>query len=171
MRIEELPEFQKKPEPFALRGEEMVCTAVETMAAMNIGSVVIIDGDRNVLGIVTERDLLRRLLGRKLDPETTPLSLIMTRDPHLAKLDDEHYDWLRMMSSKRFRHLPVVDDEGRLVNLLSQGDFVSHSWPELVAMVSGKASETIKGPASQLPILFGGVIIYTFAIVALMKLL
>ncbi|WP_159731777.1 CBS domain-containing protein [Methylosinus sp. Ce-a6] len=171
MRIEELPEFQNKPEPFALRGEEMVSTAVETMAAMNIGSVVIVDGDRNVRGIVTERDLLRRLLGRKLDPETTPLSVIMTREPYLAKIDDEHYDWLRMMSNKRFRHLPVVDEEGRLVNLLSQGDFVSHSWPELISIVGGKASETIKGPASQLPILFGGVMIYTVAIVALIKLL
>jgi CBS domain-containing protein len=171
MRIEELPEFQNKPEPFALRGEEMVSAAVETMAAMNIGSVVIVDGDRNVRGIVTERDLLRRLLGRKLDPETTPLSAIMTREPYLAKIDDEHYDWLRMMSNKRFRHLPVVDEEGRLVNLLSQGDFVSHSWPELISIVGGKASETIKGPASQLPILFGGVMIYTVAIVALIKLL
>jgi hypothetical protein len=52
---------------------------------------------------------------------------------------------------------------------MSQGDFVSHSWPELVAMVSDKASETVKGPAGQLPILLGGLILYTLVIVALLK--
>lgn len=171
MKIEELPEFKNKSKPFALRGEEMVSTAVKTMAEMNIGSVVIVDGERRVRGIVTERDLLRRLLGGKLDPEKTPLSAIMTSELHLARVDDEHYDWLRLMSNKRFRHLPVVDEDGRLVNLMSQGDFVSHSWPELIAMLGGKASETIKGPAAQLPILFGGVMLYTLAMVALLKYL
>jgi CBS domain-containing protein len=171
MKIEELPEFENKPKPFALQGEEMVSTAVRTMADRNIGSVVIVDRHQKVRGIVTERDLLRRLLGGKLDPETTPLSAIMTSELYLARIDDEHYDWLRMMSNKRFRHLPIVDEEGRLVNLMSQGDFVSHSWPELVAMVSDKASETIKGPAGQLPILLGGLMLYTIVIVTLLKFL
>jgi CBS domain-containing protein len=171
MKIGELPEFKNKPQAFALRGEETVRTAVKTMAEKNIGSVVIVDEDRKVRGIVTERDLLRRLLGGKLDPETTSLSAIMTAEPHLASVDDEHYDWLRLMSNKRFRHLPVVDDEGRLVNLMSQGDFVSHSWPELISMLSGKASETIRGPAGPLPILIGGVMVYSLVMVALLKYL
>ena len=171
MRIEELPEFKSKSKPFAMQGDAMVSTAVDTMAKMNIGSVVIVDGDQKVKGIVTERDLLRRLLGAKLDPEKTPLSAIMTSELHLARTDDEHYDWLRLMSNKRFRHLPVVDSEGRLVNLLSQGDFVSYSWPELITMLGGKASETIKGPSAPVPILVGGVMLYTLAMIALLKYL
>jgi CBS domain-containing protein len=169
MKIEDLPEFKNKSKPFALRGEEMVSRAVKTMAEMNIGSVIVVDDNRKVRGIVTERDLLRRLLGGKLDPEKTSLSAIMTSEPLSARIDDEHSDWLRLMSNKRFRHLPVVDAEGRLVNVMSQGDFVSHSWPELVAMVGGKASETVKGPGVQLPILFGGVLLYTLAMVAVLK--
>lgn len=169
MRIAELPEFKNKSEPFAMNGAEMVSTAVKTMAEKNFGSVVIVDKDKKVEGIVTERDLLRRLLGGKLDPEKTPLSAIMTSKPHLAHVDDEHYDWLRLMSNKRFRHLPVVDEDGRLVNLMSQGDFVSHSWPELISMFSGKATETMRGPAAPLPILFGGVMIYSLAMIALLK--
>lgn len=171
MKIEELPEFKNKPKPFAMQGDEMVSTAVETMAKLNIGSVVIIDRDLKVCGIVTERDLLRRLLGAKLDPEQTPLAAIMTSDLHLAHLDDEHYDWLRLMSNRRFRHLPVVDSDGRLVNIISQGDFLSHSWPELIAMLGGKASETIKGPSAPVPILIGGVMLYTLAMIALLKYL
>lgn len=169
MRIGELPEFRNKSPAFALRGEEMVETAVKTMAEKNIGSVVVVDGDGKVCGIVTERDLLRRLLGGKLDQSKTPLSAIMTAEPHVASIEDEHFDWLRLMSNKRFRHLPVVDDEGRLVNLMSQGDFVSHSWPELISMLRGKATETIQGPFAPLPILFGGIMLYTLVMIALLK--
>ena len=169
MKIEDLPEFQNKPKPFTLGEKDKVSTAIETMAKLNIGSVVIVADMQKVRGIVTERDLLCRLLGAKLDPETTLLSTIMTADPFSAQLDDEHSDWLRLMSNKRFRHLPVVDAEGRLVNLMSQGDFVSHSWPELMAMFGGKASETVRGPGGQLPILFGGLILYTMAMIAFMK--
>jgi CBS domain-containing protein len=171
MKIGELPEFTKKPEPFALRGDELVSTAVKTMAEKNIGSVVVVDGAGKVKGIVTERDLLRRLLGAGLDQNTTPLSAIMTSDLHLGNIDDEDFDWFRIMSNQRFRHLPIVDEEGRLVNILSQGDFVSHSWPELLTMFRGKASETIRGPSAPLPILIGGVMLYSLVVIGVIKYL
>jgi CBS domain-containing protein len=169
MKIGELPEFKNKSKAFALLGDELVSTAVKTMAEKNIGSVVIVDKTGKVQGIVTERDLLRRLLGANLDQNTTTLLAVMTRDPQVASVDDEDLDWLRLMSNKRFRHLPIVDTEGKLVNVMSQGDFVSHSWPELLTMLSGKASETIRGPAAPLPIMVAGLMLYSLAIIALLK--
>ena len=50
----------------------------------------------------------------------------MTTQVRAAKEDDNLLDWLRIMSNDRFRHLPVVDEEGKVVSMMSQGDFVLH---------------------------------------------
>lgn len=171
MEIQELPEFKNKPEPFTLPGDESVSQAITVMAEKNIGSVIIVDKNFNVKGIVTERDLLRRLLGQRLDPDKTLLSSIMTKEPLSAFANDDHTEWLRMMSNKRFRHLPVVDDNGKLINVMSFGDFVSHSWPELILMVGNKTKESIIGPAGQILILFFGLIAYSLVFFVIIKYL
>ena len=171
MEIQQLPEFKNKPEPFTLSGDESVSQAIVVMAEKNIGSVVIVDTNFNVKGIVTERDLLRRLLGQRLDPDKTLLSSIMTKEPLSAFANDDHTEWLRMMSNKRFRHLPVVDDNGKLINVMSFGDFVSHSWPELILMVGNKTKESIIGPAGQILILFFGLIAYSLVFFVIIKYL
>ena len=56
------PEYRSKPVPFSLSANDLVQTAVKIMSEKNIGSVVIVDDDMQVKGIVTERDLMRRLL-------------------------------------------------------------------------------------------------------------
>jgi signal-transduction protein with cAMP-binding, CBS, and nucleotidyltransferase domain len=114
---------------------------------------------------------VRRILGGGLDPRTTPLSSIMTSDVKTARQDDQVIDWLRMMSNERFRHLPVLDDDGRLLNILSQGDFVSYTWPDLLLTFREKTSETLRGTAAPLPILIGGIMLYTLLIIAVLKLL
>src|SRR5512141_2606197 len=114
------------------------------MAERNIGSVVVVDYDMKVQGIVTERDLVRRLLREKLDPDTTALSKIMTTNPRTAHQDDDVVECLRLMSNERFRHLPIVDESGRLKSILSQGDFVAYTWPELLLLVRKKATETLR---------------------------
>lgn len=171
MKIKDRPEFRYKPPVFSLRGDEYVSTAVKTMTERNIGSVVIVDEDMKVRGIVTERDLVRRTLGAGLDPKTTPLSSIMTSEVKTARPEDRVIDWLRQMSNERFRHLPVLDDNGRLLSILSQGDFVSYTWPELLLSFREKTSETLRGNAAPLPILMGGIMLYTLLIIVVMKIL
>ena len=68
MRIKDRPEYRSKPVPFSLSANDLVQTAVKTMSEKNIGSVVIVDDDMQVKGIVTERDLMRRLLNKSLEP-------------------------------------------------------------------------------------------------------
>ena len=170
MKIKDRPEFKNKASPFVLSANDMVFTAVQTMSDKNIGSVVIVDKDNKVEGIVTERDLMRRLLSGSLDPKKTKLSLIMTREVKTATPDDQVIDWLRQMSNERFRHIPVVDADGRLINLLSQGDFVSFTWPELLLNIREKTGETLRGKAAPVPILIGGLMVYTLIILAVLKL-
>ena len=169
MKIKDRPEYKSKPLPFSLRANDVVPTAVKTMSEKNIGSVIIVDDDMQVKGIVTERDLMRRLLNKSLDPKTTQLSTIMTSEVRTGRADDEVIDWLRQMSNERFRHLPVVDDQGRLVNIMSQGDFVSFTWPDLLGLLKEKTRDSLKGGASQLPLLVAGMIVYAVLVLLIVK--
>jgi CBS domain-containing protein len=169
MKLKDRPEYKSKPLPFSLRANDVVPTAVKTMSEKNIGSVIIVDDDMQVKGIVTERDLMRRLLNKSLDPKTTQLSTIMTSEVRTGRADDEVIDWLRQMSNERFRHLPVVDDQGRLVNIMSQGDFVSFTWPDLLGLLKEKTRDSLKGGASQLPLLVAGMIVYAVLVLLIVK--
>nr|WP_321984721.1 CBS domain-containing protein [uncultured Lichenicoccus sp.] len=169
MQIKDRPEFNNKPAPVVLAATDFVAAAVQVMAKRNIGSVIIIDEASKVKGIVTERDLLRRLLGNHMDQDTTRLSEIMTSEVRTARQDDEIIDWLRQMSNERFRHLPVVDEEGRLINVLSQGDFVSYTWPELLGSLRAKAGETMRSGSAPIPILIGAMMLYTLAMILIFK--
>lgn len=169
MKIKDRPEYKSKPLPFSLRASDVVPTAVKTMSEKNIGSVIIVDDDMQVKGIVTERDLMRRLLNKSLDPKTTQLSTIMTSEVRTGRAEDEVIDWLRQMSNERFRHLPVVDDQGRLVNIMSQGDFVSFTWPDLLGLLKEKTRDSLKGGASQLPLLVAGMIVYAVSVLLIFK--
>jgi CBS domain-containing protein len=142
MRIGDRPEFSRKATVMTFAPDEMVSVAVRAMSEKNFGAAVIVNPDNTPLGIVTERDFMRRLLDKGLDQKKTPLSAIMTTDLKLAKADDNLLDWLRQMSNDRFRHLPVVDDAGKLIGLMSQGDFVSYTWPELFSRVKEQARAT-----------------------------
>jgi CBS domain-containing protein len=170
MKIKERPEFLNKSAVFCLKKSDFVASAIDVMAERNIGSVIIVDANNKVDGIVTERDLLRRVLAKNLDPRSTELSLVMTSDIRAARPEDNVVDWLRIMSNERFRHLPVIDDNGKLINVMSQGDFVSYTWPDLLDHLKNKASETLKGPAAPLPILIGGIMLYSLLMVAALKL-
>ena len=142
MQIKDRPEFTRKASVMTFTPDDTVMTAVKAMSEKNYGAAVVISPDRKPIGIVTERDFMRRLLGKGLDPNTTPGSAIMTSDLRLARGDDNLIDWLRQMSNDRFRHLPVVDDEGTLIGIMSQGDFVSYTWPELLGRVKEQARAT-----------------------------
>ena len=139
MKIKDQSEFSRKSKVLTFSPDDTVMTAVQAMSEKNFGAAVIVSSDNKPLGIVTERDFMRRLLDKNLDPKITPLKAIMTSDLKLARADDDLLDWLRQMSNDRFRHLPVVDEAGALIGIMSQGDFVSYTWPELLTRVKEQA--------------------------------
>ena len=141
MKISERPEFKSKKPPLTFNENQTVINAVKAMAKDNFGSVVVVDAQNKVKGIVTERDLMNKVLNNSLSPKTTKLKQIMTKRVKVANKDDNLVTWLRQMSNERFRHVPVVDKSGKLINVMSQGDFVSYTWPNLLYQVKELTKE------------------------------
>lgn len=164
MRISERPEFQSKPPPLTCAPDETVLVASKRMAERNYGSIMVIDGERRVMGLLTERDILRRLVAVERSPADTRIDAIMTTELRIARASDDVVGWLRLMSNERFRRLPVVDDDQRLINVITQGDFVSYTWPDLLSQARTLVKQTA-GETRSLPILIGGVLIYTVILI------
>ena len=160
MKISERPEFKSKKPPVTFNENEKVIIAVKAMTKENFGSVVIVDKQKRVKGIVTERDLMKKLLFNSMNPKTTKLSDIMTSPVKVADKDDEMVTWLRQMSNERFRHVPVVDKSGKLINIMSQGDFVSYTWPNLMYQVKELTKESYF-KASQVVLIILSILVYT----------
>ena len=165
MQIKDRPEFRRKDAVLTMAPDTMVATAVTVMSDKNYGAVVIVSPDQKPIGIVTERDFMRRLLAKGLDPARTPLRDIMTSDLKVAKPEDELLDWLRQMSNDRFRHVPVVDEDGRVITIMSQGDFVSYTWPELLSRLTEQAKATFELSPSMFAA-FGGAVLFFLAVIA-----
>ncbi len=167
MKIRERIEYLSKPKPFTAGPEQAVLEAAREMSSRNIGSVVITDSDNKVIGLVTERDLMRRIVAENKRPDEVKLSEIMTTNLRVAGQDDNVIDWLRVMSNERFRRLPVVDDEGKLVSIMTQGDFVSYTWPELLKLFSDRVEKKL-GFNNQHLWIIGGVLAYGVAMAVIL---
>lgn len=97
--------------------DAMVKEAVEQMCAHCCGSIVLLEDDK-VVGIFTERDLMHRVVNAGRDPERTPLSDVMTRDPDTIAADAPVAEAIRAMDEFSYRYLPVLEN-GRCIGVLS----------------------------------------------------
>ena len=167
-RLVDRPEFKTKPKPVTFLGKDKVSQAIAVMADKNYGSVVIVDSKDKVVGIVTERDIVKKLVNNNMSPKTTKLEDIMTLNPRVANENDDVVDWLRIMSNDRFRRLPVVDADGKIKVIFTQGDFVSYTWPDLIFQASQLAKASfMKGFSVNTLLIF--MVIYGVALIAAMK--
>ncbi|QFU08280.1 Inosine-5'-monophosphate dehydrogenase [Rhodobacteraceae bacterium THAF1] len=164
MRIKDRAEFKSKPKPLTMKKEQLVSDAVAAMCEKNYGSVMIVDDAEKVIGVVTERDIMRKIVNQNRTAPETKLEEIMTVEPRLAREDDDVVDWLRIMSNERFRRLPVVDAEGKIKAVFTQGDFVSYTWPDLMnqARQMGRAAITRNFPTV---LIGGGIMLYTLIMI------
>jgi len=149
MRIQDMPEFRNRDSVLTRTKDTTVADAVKAMSDRNYGSCVVTDGQGKLVGIVIERDIMRRVVNQNLDAATTELSEVMTANTKTAKADDDVMDCMRQMSNGRFRHMPVVDGDGKLVGMTSQGDFVAYTWPELFSRVKQNAAASLFGRSAQ----------------------
>jgi CBS domain-containing protein len=102
-----------------------VLDAVDAMAAREIGAVVVRNEDGLIDGIFTERDLALRVAHKRLDPATTPISLVMTRDVRFVPPSTTIHAALDLMYRERHRHLLVIDGP-HVHGLISMRDLVNH---------------------------------------------
>jgi CBS domain-containing protein len=99
--------------------------AVECLQDKHIGCVLVAGSDGRLAGIFTERDLLNRVAGRRLDWRSVRVADYMTRDPESLRPDDRIVWALNLMHVGGYRHVPLVDASDRPVGVVSVKDIVS----------------------------------------------
>jgi CBS domain-containing protein len=116
---------QKGRSVVSASAEASLDSAISLLDRHNIGAIVIVDEQRRILGIVSERDIVRIMATRGAGVLGEPVSMHMTRD--VAVCGEHHsIDWLmEQMTVRRFRHIPVAES-GRLAGIVSIGDVVKH---------------------------------------------
>jgi len=123
---------------YSVRPNVSVSDSVRQMNVHRIGAMLVMV-DTKLVGIFTERDALTKVLGAGLDPTVTNVSEVMTKNPFcvtpLTTLDEA----MDIVTHKRFRHLPVVED-GKVVGMVSSGDLTHR----LVRNQSGEIRELVE---------------------------
>ncbi|MGK5742399.1 CBS domain-containing protein [Micromonospora sp. URMC 103] len=113
-----------------MNGNDTLTAAAQEMRDSAIGDVVVTDGG-NVVGIVTDRDITVRAVAENMDPASTRLNQITTKDVVTVSPHDDAVSAADLMRTYAVRRLPVVDD-GRLVGLVSMGDLAVEREPQSV---------------------------------------
>ena len=102
--------------------DETAQVAGSRMNTRNVGTLVVIDDQQSPVGIITDRDLAIRVVGKGLDPNTTKLEEVMSELPESVTENTSIESAIATMRRGPFRRLPVVDDQNRLIGLLSLDD-------------------------------------------------
>lgn len=101
--------------------DETVLTATQRMNEFGVGALLVMEAGR-IVGIFTERDVLRRVVAEELDPAITPVGDVMTRQVACCTLEMSVDDVQNLMRHCRIRHLPVIDDQENVLGIISIGD-------------------------------------------------
>lgn len=118
-----------------IRQGATVYDCIETMVKHNVGSIIVLDDD-GIAGIFTERDYLRRIALEGRTSKTTVVDDVMTRDVLAVHPNETVRNCMTLMTEAKCRHLPVVNDDGRLVGIISIGDCVKEVSRDALAQVS-----------------------------------
>ena len=129
--------------------ETTIAEAVEIMQKNKIGSVLITNKEGILKGIVTERDILMKVTGLITDLKGTQITHIMTPDPVTLFEDDKIAYVMNNMHVGRFRHVPIIDDVGKPIGIVSIRDvvdFVLDYFPEEITNIT---SEPFRGKSTR----------------------
>lgn len=107
-----------------------VMETIRTMAGAKVGSVLVVDGDR-LLGIFTERDVMMRVVLEGRNPDYTTVEEVMTSSVQTIPPQTTGDAALRIMHQSHIRHLPVVDDKGRVLAVVSMRNLLQEKIEEL----------------------------------------
>ncbi len=127
--------------PAAIPVEGTVADAIRMMLDQHVGAVAVLDSEKRVAGIFTERDVLSRFALSGRDPEKTAVLDMMTTPVELATEKTTEGEALATMIDRHYRHLPVVDDDGRLLGMLSIRHVLEERVDELVHELESARSD------------------------------
>lgn len=116
--------FQSVPKKHVLNlgPQANVWEAACAMTRANCGSVLVMEPPDRLLGIVTERDLMTRVLARALEPKQTTLAQVMTPHPQCVAPETKVSDAVLIMIERGFRHLPIVGHDQKILGVFSIRD-------------------------------------------------
>jgi len=125
--------------------DDTVDKVAQLMKKEDIGPVPVVDDERNkrLVGIVTDRDLALKVVAEGRDPQTTKVEEVMTRKLITCRPDDDVESAMKAMAQYQLRRIPVVDNDDRLVGIISQADVATRvDEPEKTAEVVKEISES-----------------------------
>ena len=113
------------------RPEDTVQEIANRLAQRNIGAIVVVGDNGRVSGIISERDLIRALAKQGASALQVPVQEIMTRNVVTCNITASSDEIMETMTRGRFRHIPVIDDDGSLIGIVSIGDVVKQHIAEV----------------------------------------
>ncbi|MDO9203826.1 CBS domain-containing protein [Methylotenera sp.] len=123
--LQQLLSIKKHKEVISIAPHRPVFDALVVLAEYRIGALVVLEGDK-LVGIFSERDYAREIVLKGKSSKTTPISEVMSTSITTTKPSDTVEQAMSIMSEKRIRHLPVLED-GKVIGMLSIGDLVKET--------------------------------------------
>ncbi len=151
-RLQETRESLKRVESFPYREnlrsimepEVYTCSprctlrdVIRDMSARNITSVIVIDHLKQPVGILTEHDIMKRVIAAEgVDLDSTPISMVMTSDPITLHPDNTIYRALSVLTDSKVKHLPLIE-EGKIVGIVTMRQLLKLRYPEPLTLIEG----------------------------------
>ena len=112
--------------------------AVQTMTEKSVGAVAVIDEHGVVAGMFTERDVLAKFVLSGRDPKTTPVRELMSPLVEMATEETTPSEALQVMLEQHYRHMPIVDDHGKVLGICSIRNILEARVDDLLAQLDAK---------------------------------
>ena len=140
--LSELPELQPV---VTLPPNATVREAVDEMTSKRVGMVLVVE-DEKLVGVFSERDVLRKVVGADVDIDLTNIASLMTRNPECLRREDQLVYALHQMSMGGYRHIPLVDEDGVPTAVVSMRDivgFIASQHPDQIMKLPGNPDQAI----------------------------
>jgi CBS domain-containing protein len=115
-----------RPKPWCVTSDTPIGAAVRLLQEKHIGAVLVVDQFHKLVGIFSERDVIQRVAGKRLDWDAVPVSTVMTHGPEFLRMHDMIAYALNYMHLGGYRHVPVVNDEHEPIGIVSIKDVVAY---------------------------------------------
>jgi CBS domain-containing protein len=114
--------------PVSCRVDDPIVRVADTMRQQDIGSLPVVDGqDQRLVGMVTDRDIVVKIVAAGNDVRSARVRDAMTPDPVAVREDDDVEDAVQVMSQRQVRRVPVIDARGKLTGIVSQADIATRA--------------------------------------------
>jgi len=119
------------PNPVTVKYDATVMEAVRVMKEKNVASLIVVDDEGRVLGVVTAKDIVLRVLANKLDPESVIMAEVVSKPVTVVEPDAPLKYVINMMIGTGHGHIPVIDSAGRPIGIVTVDDVLKFV-PELL---------------------------------------